>query len=458
MKKKNFTILFALSCILMAFIVFGCNPEVAQRTLTSISVSGSPEFSVENVFFAGKTASTYGLTVTATYSDSSTANVSTSATITSTVSNTAGNVTVTYTEGGVTKTAEVTGSYYVAASDALTQTVIANGTTTITVTENDVEVEKTYDLVKFGDFPQTIAGSGITYSPSTVYNGWYIGSDGYFYERCVANPLTNNSSSTYTCSDGTLLASGTTYYFKVEPIEWRVLTNNYNSTGKKLLLAENILTANVPYYHFENENGDDLPDTESRSVGTDTTIRTSNYKYSQIRAYLNGLNYYNDSNTAVTTYNKNGFLQKAFTTSAQDLIETTEVDNSAASTNPDGNSTLWNSGTNNYACDNTSDKIFLLSEQEVTTSTYGFDEYNVYIGDSNGTTESSRVRQTTDYAKANFAYQSSTSGRGGYWWLRSPDYNRSYGARYVFDDGYADNNIIVYHSILGVCPALSISF
>ncbi|MCR5495010.1 MAG: hypothetical protein K6F15_05180, partial [Treponema sp.] len=158
-----------------------------------------------------------------------------------------------------------------------------------------------FQLVKFGDFPQTIAASGITYSSSTVYNGWYLGSDGYFYESCSANP--DNSS--YTFSNNVTIVSGTTYYFKVQPIEWRVLTTNYNSTGRKLLLAEKILTANVPYYYS---------DSGKRRIGE--YVYPNNYKYSQIRAYLNGLNYYNNSNTAVTTYNGSGFLQKAFTTSA----------------------------------------------------------------------------------------------------------------------------------------------
>ena len=30
-------------------------------------------------------------------------------------------------------------------------------------------------------------------------------------------------------------------YYKVEPIKWRVLTTDYNGTGKKLLLSESIL-------------------------------------------------------------------------------------------------------------------------------------------------------------------------------------------------------------------------
>ncbi|MCR5725118.1 MAG: DUF6273 domain-containing protein [Treponema sp.] len=235
-----------------------------------------------------------------------------------------------------------------------------------------------------------------------------------------------------------MLERGTTYYFKVQPIEWRVLTSNYNSTGKKLLLAESILTANVPYYYLNSG---------TRSIDDDTTVYPNNYKYSQIRAYLNGLNYYNNSNTAVTTYNEKGFLQKAFTTSAQDLIETTAVDNSAASTT-DSSGAVRQATT--YACENTSDKIFLLSEKEVTTSTYGFAAYN-----SSGTFNT-RIRVTTDYAKANMAYQSTTSGRGGNWRLRSPDYSYSEYVRSVRDYGDTYTRSLVFNSYHGVCPALCV--
>ncbi len=440
--KKLFSIV-SKSIVVFSIVFCSCKinvtPKPAEsRTLSSIAVSGSPNFSVANVFFAGKTASTFALTVTATYSDSSTANVSTSSTITSTVSNTAGNVTVTYTEDGVTKTAEVSGSYYVAASDALTQTVVDNGTTTIDT--------NTFQLVKFGDFPQTIAEDGITYSESTVYNGWYLGSDGQFYEKVQEHGY----STYYKYSNGVSVAkfnntSPNYLYFKVEPIEWRVLTSDYNSTGQKLFLAEKILTANVPYYGSIS----------SRTLN-DTTIYANNYKYSNIRAYLNGTKnqYVTDggtSNTYTVDWSEKGFLQKAFTTSAQVLIETTSVDNSAASTNPDGNSTLWNSGENTYACADTSDKIFLLSEQEVTTSAYGFAEYNSY-GEGN-----SRIRETTDYAKANSAYQSTTSGYGGYWWFRSPTSNNSSWARHVSSTG-GNSYDHVNGCRKGVCPALSISF
>ncbi|MCR5496198.1 MAG: InlB B-repeat-containing protein [Treponema sp.] len=400
------------------------------RELVSISVTRTP---TKIVYFAGagESLSTDGMVVTATYDNGYTATV-TGATTSGFDSASIGvkSLTVSYTEAGVIKTTTIT--YCVAASDALTQTVVANGTKTIDGTS--------YDLVKFGDFPQTIAASGITYSSSTVYNGWYLGSDGYFYEECSANPKDS-----YTFSNNVTISSGTTYYFKVQPIEWRVLKTD-DEARTKLLLAEKILTANVPYYGS----------TDSRTLNN-TTIYANNYKYSNIRAYLNGIkNQFvldgGTSNDYTINWETNGFLQKAFTTSAQALIPTTTVDNSAASTNPDGNSTLWNSGTNNYACANTSDKIFLLSEQEVTTSAYGFAEYDSY-GEGN-----SRIRETTDYAKANYAYQSTTSGYGGYWWLRSPYYDRSNYARFVYNNGSANYRTSVDDSFKGVSPALSISF
>ena len=180
----------------------------------------------------------------------------------------------------------------------------------------------------------------------------------------------NANETGYTYSDGTTVArsgANSTKYFKVEPIKWRVL--NPSAEGNKILVVESILTANVAYY--------DYYDADSAEQTTDST------------------------------YNGIGFLQTAFTATAQSLIATTTVDNSAASTNPASNASQWNSGTNDYVCDNTSDKIFLLSEKEATTSDYGFTEYDQY-GEGN-----SRIRVTTDYAKANCAFQNATAGYGG---------------------------------------------
>ena len=129
----------------------------------------------------------------------------------------------------------------------------------------------------------------------------------------------------------------------------------------------------------------------------------------------------------------------------------TTVDNSARSTNPAGNATQWNSGNNTYACANTDDYIFLLSEQEVTNSAYGFNSsYRNY--------DTARRKQNTDYAKCQGAWTSTDSSYkgNGYWWLRSPNCNNSFYARSVSRRGGADD-YRVYYTNYGVVPALKIS-
>ena len=63
---------------------------------------------------------------------------------------------------------------------------------------------------------------------------------------------------------------------------------------------------------------------------------------------------------------------------------------------------------------------------------------------------------TTDFAKASGAWQYTTAGYGGWWWLRSPYFYNSIRARYVSYDGGAGSNDLVYAASGGVCPALSL--
>ena len=154
--------------------------------------------------------------------------------------------------------------------------------------------------------------------------------------------------------------------------------------------------------------------------------------------------------TATVDWSNKGFLQTAFTASAQALIETSELDNSAASTNPASNPKQWGEGENKHACENTSDKIFLLSEKEATTSDYGFPEFNVH-GAGNA-----RIRATTDYAKANYAYQDTASN--GWWWLRSPYWTGSSEAYGIENGGNAEGrHAPVSRKHWGVVPALRIT-
>ncbi len=314
--------------------------------------------------------------------------------------------------------------------------------------------------VEFGEWPQTIKAANVTVNETETKvmgaNTYYKGSDGAWYAKCLENAYNRE----YVYSDGTEFAlpgENPYKYFKVEPIKWRVLTTDYNGTGKALLLAENALMANVLY----------LPDNVSIRTISGNDVYFNNYKYSTIRAYLNGS--YEADDTQTRTYAGKGFLQTAFTNELQALIATTTVDNSARSTNTDRNASEWNSGVNDYACANTADKIFLLSEQEVTASGYGFSqtvvELPAYISRNEYNcidASNRRIRFPTDYGLANFCYKSRyDSSYGSWWWLRSPSYDDAGLVRVVYCNGNVGEGGDYYSSVSnlygGIVPALCIT-
>ena len=260
---------------------------------------------------------------------------------------------------------------------------------------NESDADGRYIL--FGQYPQTIKSADVTVGDVADGDGYYLGSDGERYAKVVADPY----GSGYTFSDGSSVTDGATYYFKVEPIRWRILSED---GGSAFILADGIL-ANKVY------------DTGGSS--------SNNYKNSDIRAWLNG-----------------EFLNVAFGEVAQSLIETTEVDNSASST---GDSS------NQYACENTFDKVFLLSSREATDSAYGF-------ASSSSTSDTARCMTVSDYARSAGAYMDTSSSYFGCgrWWLRSPYSHSSYDARNVIYRGSADYYSLVGYDYLGVVPALNI--
>ena len=110
---------------------------------------------------------------------------------------------------------------------------------------------------------------------------------------------------------------------------------------------------------------------------------------------------------------------------------------------------------NPYACENTNDKIFLLSYREVTNSAYGF-------ASNSSTYDTARRMQTSDYSRASGVWMYYGNGC---WWLRSPNNSSSYDARigsyggFVSEgsnDGSADSDHYIKNSIDGVVPALRI--
>ncbi len=283
-----------------------------------------------------------------------------------------------------------------------------------------------YDIVTFGLWPQTRKAENVTVDKNeTESHGIFTyckGSDEEWY-----------------------FEAGRDDWFKVEPIKWRVLTTNYNGTGNKLLLAETILES-IEYYYY---NYSDIYRTINGK-----TVYPNNYEHSKVRAFLNGLSYKKNNDYMVDgnlvhtqvdcdDYLGKGFLHSAFTDVEQSLIVTTEVNNGQRTTNPDDNATLWNGGNNPYASDmSTNDKIFLLSEQEITKKEFGFSAY-----DQDGP-DKTRARNTTDYATE--AYLG--------WWLRSPCCDKNSRARSIWiTEGKANSNFGVNDCNGGIVPALCVA-
>ena len=255
---------------------------------------------------------------------------------------------------------------------------------------------------------------------------YYKGSDGEWYCEALENAFDTEAQYKYTNGKQVAEKSANSYkWFKVEPIKWRVLTDNYSRN--KLIFCESGIYAGVCYYDQYKVN---------RDIGG-STIYPNNYEHSRIRAWLNGLEFQLGDATN-SDHNGKGFLQTAFTAEEQAAIAMTTVDNSAKSTG---------STSNDYACEDTSDKVFLLSYTEAANSEYGFTNEDVRI----------RIRKPTDFALANYGYLSSTDGCGGWCVLRSPNCRDSCNASYVISDGDLSYYLNVGNKSPLVVPALSLA-
>ena len=230
-------------------------------------------------------------------------------------------------------------------------------------------------------------------------NGTYDYRGVYFTQYRPYN-YSYSSSTENTDQDDNGYSTNTIYWFSYDPIEWDILID---FSGKALIIT-NLLLDSQDYY----TNSSYEPFSHNGGTGY-----ANNYELSNIRKWLND-NFYN------TAFNE---LQKSF-------IETTTVDNSAASTGKSSNS---------YACNNTNDKMFLLSYTEATT----------YYSSS-----SARMAKGTDYAKCQGLYVSKASSSLGnsYWWMRSPLSNSAESAYYSEVDGRIYGRY-VYSTNYGVRPA-----
>lgn len=240
--------------------------------------------------------------------------------------------------------------------------------------------------VTYGIYPQTNVDdssivSALDALTTTETNGWYLYNNNY-YAKLDATPRGE-----CTFGNGKAITSGETYWFKCEPIVWKVLSNN---DGNYYVLSNVLL--DVHDYYGSNS---------SRNIDGQT-VYANNYKHSAIRSWLN-----------------NEFYNTAFALGHSNIQETT-VDNSLSTI--DGTVSA-------YTCESTQDKVFMPSYRDYQNDSYGFPT----------TTDSSTSRRcfVTDWTKARGASYLKTEGfeNLGSYWTRSPASDVSNNAWRVFDVG-----------------------
>lgn len=293
---------------------------------------------------------------------------------------------------------------------------------------------KTGTLVTFGSYPQTSVIDSVLLDELNSqeldwhsYGYYYVGKQEDYMEyadvmlsngNCYrAVTFTHNRlSDVYdSLSDVSIqkwngYKSDKVYWFKYEPLVWRVLDA---STG--LLMAENIIDSQP----FHNE----LYKKEYAYYGDRSyTHYASNWEYSSLRTWLN-----------------DDFCNTAFG-SEKIYIKNTSL--STPSCNESGND-----------LSSTTDTVFLLSMEDAMNPAYGFSSDN-----DNGT-DTNRIAYGTDYARCQGLLVDSSTGRfysGASWWrLRSAlgDSSRTHNVR---DEGFIGDDH-TYLTDLGIRPALCVN-
>ena len=199
------------------------------------------------------------------------------------------------------------------------------------------------------------------------------------------------------------------YWFKYEPIKWRVLDSDSG-----LVMSEKILDSQA-FQNFILENGYDEYGLYAFWGDKDKNYYSNNYYESSIRKWLNDDFY----NIAFTTVQKNNIRNDV------------SIDNSASS-----------SDRSYYSSKSSHDKIFLLSYNEVLDSAFGFSPSS-YSGCS------TRQAYGTDYAKANGLFVGNNSY--SYWRLRTANTD-SHATCSVDDSGRISDMRVLNYTNRGIRP------
>ena len=279
-----------------------------------------------------------------------------------------------------------------------------------TVTINNLDgVTKNWKSYNYYSGTGSISDGKMTSSDYMLYADFLYGGEKYRavtfseYRPCWTGG-TSSASNSYQDEKG--YEPNKVYYFKYEPLKWRVLDA---STG--LVICDSAIDSQPYNNYILNADGYYWGDSNKMHYA-------SNWEYSSLRAWLN-----------------NEFYNTAFSKTQQDRIKELTRENKS----------IYDS---KYDSNPTSDKITLLSYVEVLNKDYGFNpSYN--------TNDTARQRKGTDYAKCQGLSISSSYSGTSWWRLRSP--YGSYSATVVGGDGWAHNRYSVSITDVGVVPALNLT-
>ena len=259
------------------------------------------------------------------------------------------------------------------------------------VDENNVESDIGI-YVYFGEYPQSLKKDDVIVTDVKDGRGYYLGSDDCYYAKVQA--VNGN----YSFADGTAVVADNVYYFKVEPIRWRVVSETIESIT---VICESILDVGV---YDETEN---------------------NYENSALRSWLNG-----------------SFYEKAFNSLQKSLLIETVISHAANTTA---------SLVNPYAGTTTLDKVYVASYADLLKKDYGFSES---VKNVPSDTVYDRSRQVSDFCIASGAFVDNDGN--GWWWTRSPYAGDSDGASCVQPDG----DLYAYRTVMkentGIVPMITI--
>ena len=157
-----------------------------------------------------------------------------------------------------------------------------------------VTAEFPQSYIEFGLWPQSLKAESVKITEEQKkINGFsaFKGSDNNFYIKVESAESYSSERNKYKFQDGTEIENGKEYFFRLEPIKWRILSGN--GTEKALLFSEKIITGGIKFYKLKDSERYYISGTgylyKPREINGNK-IQPNNYEFSEVRAFLNGLN------------------------------------------------------------------------------------------------------------------------------------------------------------------------